>query len=57
MRESAKTEKMHLLVDTYQEWLKSQKEKPVVKGRGREVTGDSFEAWMTKRVEKQAKRT
>jgi len=28
-----------------------------VKGRGKEVTKDSFEAWMAKRVEKRTKRT
>jgi hypothetical protein len=52
MRESAKTDKTHLPEDTYQEWLKFQKEKPAAKGRGKEVAGDSFEAWMSKRVEK-----
>ncbi|MGD1055002.1 MAG: hypothetical protein ABR867_02855 [Nitrososphaerales archaeon] len=57
MRESAKTEKTHLPKDTYQEWLKSQKEKPVAKGRGKEVTKSSFEVWMAKRVERRAKET
>lgn len=56
MRESAKTEKTHLPKDTYQEWLKSQKEELLVKGRGKEVTENFFEAWMAKRVEKQTKK-
>ena len=57
MRESAKTDKTHLPKDTYQEWLKSQKEKPLGKGRGKEVTENSFEAWMAKRVERRVKKT
>jgi hypothetical protein len=58
MRESAKTDKTHLPKDTYQEWLKSQKEeRSKAKGHGKEVTENSFEAWMAKRVEKQAKKT
>jgi hypothetical protein len=57
MRESAKTDKTHLPKDTYQEWLKSQKEKPLGKGRGKEVTENLFEAWMAKKVEKQTKKT
>ena len=57
MRESAKTDKTHLPNDTYQEWLKSQKEELSVKGRGKKVTENSFEAWMAKRVEKRAKKT
>ena len=57
MRESAKTDKTQLPKDTYQEWLESQKEKPSVKGRGKEVTENSFEVWMAKRVEKRAKKT
>jgi hypothetical protein len=57
MRESAKTNKTHLPKDTYEEWLKSQKEKPFAKGRGKEVTENSFEAWIAKRVEKQGKKT
>lgn len=56
MRESAKTDKTHLPKDTYQEWLKSQKEKLSVKGRGKEVTENSFDAWITKRVEKRTKK-
>ncbi len=52
MRESARTERMHLPQDTYQEWLKSQKEKPSPKGRGKEVTANSFELWVTKRVKR-----
>jgi hypothetical protein len=57
MRESARTDKTHLPKDTYQEWLKSQKEKPLAKGRGKGVTENSFEAWMAKRVEKRVKKT
>jgi hypothetical protein len=56
MRESAKTDKTHLPKDTYQEWLKSQKEELSVKGRGKEVTENSFEVWMAKRVERQVKK-
>jgi hypothetical protein len=56
MRESAKIEKTRLPEDTYQEWLKSQKEKPSPKGRGKMVTGNSFETWVTKRVERQVKK-
>jgi hypothetical protein len=56
MRESAKTEKTHLPKDTYQEWLRSQKEEPLAKGRGKKVTENSFEAWMAKRVGKLAKK-
>ena len=47
MRESARTEKTRLPLDAYQEWLKSQKDKPVVKGHGKKTTGSSFEARMT----------
>lgn len=57
MRESAKTDKTHLPKDTYQEWLRSQKEELFAKGRGKEVTENSFEAWMAKRVERRAKKT
>ena len=57
MRESAKSEKSHLPKDTYQEWLKSQKEELAVKGRGKEVTENSFEVWMAKRVERRTKKT
>ena len=56
MRESAKSEKTHLPKDTYQEWLKSQKEEHSVKGRGKEVTENSFEVWMAKRVERRTKK-
>lgn len=57
MRESAKKEKTHLPKDTYQEWLKSQKRGLLVKGHGKKVTEDSFEAWMEKGVAKQVKKT
>ena len=57
MRESAKKDKTHLPKDTYQEWLRSQKEKLSAKGRGKEVTENSFEAWMAKRVERRVKKT
>ena len=57
MRESAKTDKTHLPKGTYQEWLKSQKEEPSAKGRGKEVTENSFETWMAKRVKRQVKKT
>ena len=57
MRESAKTDKTHLPKDTYEEWLKSQKEEPSAKGRGKKVTENSFEVWMAKRVERRAKKT
>jgi hypothetical protein len=57
MRESARIDKTRLPKDTYQEWLKSQKEELLVKGRGKEVTENSFEAWMAKRVEKRVKKT
>lgn len=57
MRESAKTEKTHLPKDTYQEWLKSEKGEITVKGRGKEVIENSFEAWMAKRVERRTKKT
>lgn len=56
MRESAKTDRTHLPKDAYEEWLKSQKEELSAKGRGKKVTENSFEAWMAKRVEKQAKK-
>jgi len=51
MRESARIERTHLPGDTYQEWLRSQKEEPLGKGRGTVVTSNSFEAWMAKRVD------
>jgi hypothetical protein len=56
MRESARTNKTHLPKDTYQEWLRFQKEELLVKGRGKEVTENSFEAWIRKRVEKRTKK-
>lgn len=57
MRESAKGERTHLPGDTYQEWLKSQKEKPAERARGRAAAGNSFEIWMAKRVEERTRRT
>ncbi len=57
MRESAAKEKTHLPQDTFEEWVKSQKEKAAAKGRGREVAGNSFEAWIGKKVESRAKKT
>jgi hypothetical protein len=57
MRESAKIDKTQLPKDTYQEWVKTQKEEQTAKGRGKEVTENSFETWMAKRVEKRVKET
>ena len=56
MRESARIERTHLPGDTYQEWLKSQKEEPLGKGRGTIVTENSFEVWMAKRVDRRTKK-
>jgi len=56
MRESARIERMHLPGDTYQEWLKSQKEEPLRKGAGNVFTQNSFEIWMAKRVEGRIKK-
>lgn len=56
MRESAKIEKTHLPTDTYQEWLRSQKDEMPAKGHGTRVTANSFDAWMAKRVARKVKR-
>jgi hypothetical protein len=59
MRESSKSEKTKLPVDTYEKWLGNQK-KPPGKGKSPETsTPDSYETWVGKRVEtkKQAART
>ena len=56
MRESARSERTHLPRDTYQEWLKSQKEEPLGKGRGTLVTSNSFEVWIAKRVDRRTKK-
>ncbi len=57
MRESAAKEKTHLPQDTYEEWVRSQKEKPTAKGRGKKTTGNSYEEWVAKKVETRAQRT
>jgi hypothetical protein len=57
MRESARSERTHLPRDTYQEWLKSQKEEPLRKGRGEKVSEDIFEVWMGKRVDRRTKKS
>jgi hypothetical protein len=56
MRESARTERTRLPRDTYQEWLKFQKEEPLGKGRGKEVTENIFEVWMAKTVDRRTKK-
>jgi hypothetical protein len=56
MRESARIDRTHLPGDTYQEWLKSQKEEPLRRGRGKVVTENSFEVWMAKRVDRRIKK-
>jgi hypothetical protein len=56
MRESARSEQTQLPRDTYQEWLKSQKEEPLGKGRGEKVSENIFEVWMAKRVDRRTKK-
>ena len=50
MRESRKTEKMHLPRDSMEEWLESQRPKPS-EVKHEKPPKDIFEAWMEKRVE------
>ena len=55
MRESRRTEKMHLPKDTTEAWLDAQK--PSMKGtRHRKPPEDSMEAWIKKRVSKTLER-
>lgn len=49
MRESRKTERMHLPTDSMELWLGSQKPSRG-EGRHRNPPEDSFEAWMEKQV-------
>jgi hypothetical protein len=56
MRESARIERTRLPGDTYQEWLKSQKEEPLRKERGTAVISNSFEVWIAKRVDGRIKK-
>jgi len=55
MRESARFRKARLPRDTYQEWLRSQKEETLGKGRGKKVTENSFEVWMAKKVQRRTR--
>lgn len=56
MRESPKTERMHLPVDSTEIWLEAQTKPPRVGGRHRSPPQDSFEAWIEKRVGEALKR-
>jgi hypothetical protein len=51
MRESPKTEKMHL-GDAYEEWLKHQTTRRKKARHPRKPVKDLYEAWVEKRVEK-----
>jgi len=56
MRESPKTEKMHL-GDAYEEWLKNQRSQPS-RGKGvKRAPGDMYEAWIQRQIEKKSGRT
>jgi hypothetical protein len=55
MRESKKTEKMHLPRGSDEEWLETQK--PGLHGsRPRNPPENVYEAWLEKRVERRTKR-
>lgn len=55
MRESRKTERMHLPSDTTEAWLQSQKPSASV-ARHKNPPEDVLEAWIEKRVSKAVKR-
>lgn len=54
MRESSKTEKMHL-GDAYEEWLKRQRTQPEKTERPRKPEADLYETWVEKLVEKRVR--
>ena len=56
MRESRRTERMRLPVDTTELWMVSQKSSPS-EVRHRKPPEDSFEAWVGKRVAERIKGT
>ena len=55
MRESRRTEKMHLPTDSTEVWLGSQRRSKGA-SRHRSAPQDSFEAWIEKRVAETLKR-
>ncbi len=55
MRESKRTEKMHLPRDSTELWLEAQ-EPSLHAAKHRNPTADSYEAWITGRVEKRLER-
>jgi hypothetical protein len=55
MRESKKTEKMHLRTDSYEGWLKGQKPGRV-KAEPKQPPEGSYEGWLEKRVERRFRR-
>ena len=54
MRESSKSERTHLPVDSFEEWIKAQPVKPAGEKRSRKPTENQYEAWVKKRVEKRS---
>ena len=55
MRESVKTERIHLPSDAMETWLGSQSPKRFPTARHRTPPQDSLEAWLEARVEKAKK--
>jgi hypothetical protein len=52
MRESSRTERMHLPANTYEEWLKAQGVKPAGTRLGKKITEDQYEIWLEKSVKR-----
>ena len=56
MRESSKTERMHLPRDTYEVWLKSQAARPSEARHRKRAAGGSHKARIKKRAARRRKR-
>ena len=56
MRESGRTEKMHLPRDTTEAWLETQAPRPRRAGKHRNPPSGVYEAWLQKLVESERAR-
>ncbi len=55
MRESRKNERTQLPPDTFEEWVKAQAVRPADARRSKRTSEDSYESWVSKRVERRVR--